>query len=51
LSSIQDGYFKNAVIDIPALWDHEFDVAYDHWKNNLSGSIQKDEQDDAWIVA
>ena len=51
LSSIQDGYFKNSVIDIPALWDHEFDVAYDHWKTNLSGSIQKDEQEDAWIVA
>ena len=51
LSSIQDGYFQNAVIDIPALWDREFDVAYDHWKTNLSGSIQKDEQEDAWIVA
>ena len=51
LSSIQDGYFKNSVIDIPALWDHEFDVAYDHWKDNLSGSIQRDEQEDAWIVA
>ena len=51
LSSIQDGYFKSAVIDIPALWDHEFDVAYDHWRTNLSGSIQKDEQEDAWFVA
>jgi hypothetical protein len=26
-------------------------VAYDHWRSNLSGSIQKDEQEDAWIVA
>ncbi|KZR87813.1 hypothetical protein MITS9509_00610 [Synechococcus sp. MIT S9509] len=51
LSSIQDGYFKKSVIDIPALWDREFDVAYDHWKDNLSGTIQRDEQEDAWIVA
>ena len=51
LSSIQDGYFKKSVIDIPALWDREFDIAYDHWKDNLSGTIQRDEQEDAWIVA
>lgn len=51
LSSIQDGYFKKSVIDIPALWDREFDVAYDHWKDNLSGTIQRDDQEDAWIVA
>ncbi|QNI55068.1 hypothetical protein SynBIOSE41_02573 [Synechococcus sp. BIOS-E4-1] len=51
ISSIQDGYFKKSVIDIPALWDREFDVTYEHWKDNLSGTIQRDEQEDAWIVA
>jgi len=51
LSSLQDGYFKKSVIDIPALWDREFDVTYDHWKENLSGTIQRDDQEEAWIVA
>ena len=50
-SSIKDGYYKNSVIEIPALWDHEFDVAYDHWKTNFSGTIERDEQEEAWIIA
>ena len=49
-SSIKDGYYKKAVIEIPALWDHEFDVVYDHWKTNFSGTIQKDNQQEAWMV-
>ena len=51
LSAIKDGYFQQAVIDIPPLWDHEFDIAYEHWKDNLSGAAQKHDQEDAWIVA
>ena len=51
LSAILDGYYVKAVINIPPLWDPEFDVAYDHWKDNLSGTIQRDPQNDAWIVA
>ena len=51
LSAIEDGYFQKAVFDIPPLWDREFDVAYEHWKDNLSGIIQKHGQEDAWIVA
>ena len=48
---MQYGYFQKAVIDIPPLWDREFDVAYEHWKDNLSGTIQKHDEEDAWIVA
>ncbi len=50
LSSIQDGYFAKAVIDIPPLWDREFDVVYEHWKDNFSGTIHKDDQEEAWVV-
>ena len=48
LSSIQDGYFKKSVIDIPVLWDREFDVAYDHWKDNLSGTIKRTNRKMLW---
>ena len=51
LSSLQDGYFKKSVLDMPPLWDREFDVTYDHWKENLSDTIEKDDQQEAWIVA
>ena len=50
LSAIEDGYFKKSTINIPPLWDREFDIAYEHWKDNFSGSISRDGQEEAWIA-
>ena len=50
-NSILDGYYKQSMIEIPTLWDHEFDVVYDHWKDNFSGEITRDSNNDAWVTA
>lgn len=50
-TSIKDGYYKLSSIEIPALWDSEFDIIYQHWKENSAQNIVVENEHQAWISA